>query len=219
MIVPGNSKIKDDEYRDLFLKIHEVKGDPMQLSPVLRKYEEFTSYGGTPEGLLNRDMVIRYINYMYSEKSPLIKTYKDNLIERKNQAAKLAGFDMKNNKEAERVLEEVFNMREEKIFKMIMRFIMIQKNTLLSSIVTAEQMFYEFQTILMQELATIDEKKRTDAAKNKTLLMEDCDKIRDRLKGYYKEFFGDNKDLEETYKLSDMVLTTPEEIATIPRKF
>lgn len=209
----------DEEYKELFLKIHGISGDPMQLSPILRKYEEFSTYGGTPEGLLSRDKVIHYINYMYSAKSPLIKNFKENLMERKNQAARLAGFDMKKNSESEKVVSDLFEMQEAKIFKMIMRFIMIQKNTLLSSIVTAEQAFYEFQAIIARPLEGADEKKVTEAAKNKKRLMDDCDEIKTKLKGYYKEFFGDNIDLEAAYKTSDLMLTTPEEIATINRSF
>lgn len=219
MIVPSNSKRPDDEYRDLFLKIHNLKGDVLVLAPSIKKYEEFSSYGGTPQGLLNRDKVIHYINYMYSEKSPLIKKYKDDLMERKTQAAKLAGFVSSDKKEWERVANDLFHLNEDKIFKMIMRFLMIQKNFLLSSIVTAEQAFYEFQYIIAQPLITSDEKKLTETAKNKTILMKDCDEIMNRLKGYYKEFFGDNEDVAIVYKNSDLTLTTPEEISTINRKF
>jgi len=218
MITPKNSKLPDDEFKDLFLKIHNIAGDPLQLSPSIRKYEEFTSYGGTPEGMLNRDKVIHYINYMYSERSPLIKNFRDNLGERKLNAAKMAGFDSKEIN-GDKVKDELFDLKEEKVFKMIMTFIKIQKNTLLSSIVTAEQALYEFHGIIAKPLQSTDEKDVTIAAKNKSAILKECDEIRERLKGYYKEFFGDNDDVARVYKSSDLMLTTPEEISTINRKW
>lgn len=214
------AKDKED-YGQLFLPIQdfEENEDILFRLPHLKKWSEFAEFGGTPAGELNRDKVFRYMNLLYSSGSKLINTHRHNLGARKEEAAILAGFDLKKKTIKEKVQNDLFEVRNPNILKMIMRFLILQKNPLWSSIVTTEQCFSEYQEIIMDALSRDDEKKRTDAAKNKAFLMTECDKMLVRLKSSYKELFGDDDDLQLAYKNTDLMLTSPEEIATINRKF
>lgn len=210
-----------EDYGNLFLPIEEFgeNEDILFRLPHLKKWTEFSGFGGTPVGELNRDKVFRYINLLYSSGSRLIWKHRNNLQARKEEAAQIVGFDLKKKSDREKIENDLFKIKNEKILKMIMRFLILQKNPLWSSIVTTESAFYEYQEIILDPLSKEDEKKRTDAAKNKSVLMDECDKMLIRLKGYYQEFFGDDVDLHQAYKGTELVLTSPEEIATINRKF
>lgn len=210
-----------EDYGQLFLPLQdfEAKDDVLFRLPHLAKWPEFFEFGGTPAGELNRDMVFRYMNLLYSSGSKLINTHRHNLAARKEEAATVAGFDLKKKAIREQVQNDLYEVRNPAILKMIMRFLILQKNPLWSSIVTTEQCHAEYQLIIMDPLSPEDEKKRTDAAKNKAFLMSESDKMLLRLKGYYRELFGDDDDLQLAYKNTDLMLTSPEEIATINRKF
>jgi hypothetical protein len=210
-----------EDYGQLFLPIQDFaeNEDILFKLPHLRKYKEFEDLEGTPKGELNRDKVIRYVNLLYSSGSKLIRKHKHNLPARKEEAAIAAGFDLKKKAIREQVENDLFKIRNEKILKLIMRFLILQKNLLWTSIVTTESAYYEYQEIILDPLGKEDEKKRTDAAKNKSVLMDECDKMLIRLKGYYQEFFGDDIDLQLVYKDTELMLTSPEEIATIERRF
>lgn len=213
--------MKEEDYGNLFLPIQEFgeNEDVLFRLPHLKKWQEFADFGGTPAGELNRDKVFRYINLLYSSGSKLIRKHRNNLNARKEEAALAAGFDLKKKSERDKVEKDLFQVKNEKVLKMIMRFLILQKNPLWSSIVTTESAFYEYQEIILDPLSKEDEKKRTDAAKNKSVLMEECDKMLTRLKLYYQEFFGDDTDLHQAYKDTELILTSPEEIATVNRKF
>ncbi len=210
-----------EDYGNLFLPIQELgeNEDVLFRLPHLKKWSEFSDFGGTPDGELNRDKVFRYVNLLYSSGSRLIRKHRNNLNARKEEAALAAGFDLKKKSERDKVEKDLFQVKNEKVLKMIMRFLILQKNPLWSSIVTTESAFYEYQEIILDPLSKEDEKKRTDAAKNKSVLMEECDKMLSRLKLYYQEFFGDDADLHQAYKDTELILTSPEEIATVNRKF
>lgn len=215
------SKETIEDLGHLFLNMEGVteNEDLINKFSQLKKWPEFYEFEGTPGGELNRNKLIRYINILYSPGSRLIKKHKNNLLARKEDAAHFAGFDLKKKDEREKVEMDLFQVKNEKVLKMIMRFIILQKNPLWSSIVTTESAFYEYQEIILDPLSKEDEKKRTDAAKNKSVLMDECDKMLVRLKGYYQEFFGDDIDLQQAYKDTELMLTSPEEIATINRRF
>lgn len=214
------AKEKED-YGQLFLPIQDFpeNEDILFRLPHLKKWPEFADFGGTPAGELHKEKVFRYINLLYSTGSKLINTHRHNLAARKEEAAIVAGFNLKQKAIREHVVHDLFEVRNPAILKMIMRFLILQKNPLWSSIVTTEQCFAEYQEIIMDALSRDDEKKRTDAAKNKAFLMTECDKMLIRLKASYKELFGDDDDLQLAYKNTDLMLTSPEEIATINRKF
>lgn len=210
-----------EDYGQLFLPIQDLaeNEDILFRFPHLKKWSEFDDFGGTPEGELNRDKVFRYTNLLYSSGSKLIRKHKHNLVARKEEAAIIAGFDLKKKSLKDKVQNDLFEVRNQKVLKIIMRFLILQKNPLWSLIVTTEQCFYEYQEIIMGALFEEDEKKKGDAAKNKAFLMAECDKMSLRLKGYYKDLFGDDEDLLNAFKDTDLMLTSPEEIATINRRF
>lgn len=86
--------MEKEKISGLFIDVDkfEEKDDLIDKSPLLKRYEEFSLFKGTPGEELNRNKVIRYINLLYSAKSDLVRTYKDDLQIRKEEAAKIARF-------------------------------------------------------------------------------------------------------------------------------
>ncbi len=218
-------KPEDKPYQELgnlYLNMEKLgKNDDMiHAFPQLRKWKEFVDFGGTPEGELHKDKTIRYINIFYSPGSSLIRKHRGNVTARKEEAATIAGFDLGKKTEFEKVQDELFALRSKGVFQMVMRFLILQKNHLWDSIIAAEQNYWELYTIGLDPLVNKDdEKKRIESADKKFGLSLKREQIRQMLNGYYKEFFGDDFELEQAFKSDELMLCTPEEIATIPRPF
>jgi hypothetical protein len=156
----------------LFIDLTGVdeKEDLVNKFPLLKRYEEFSKFEGTPGGELNRNKVIRYINLLYSAKSQLVRIYKDDLLIRKEEAARLAGFEKK---EMSKVETDLFNLQNEKIMKMIMRFLIIQNVRLWTVICSIEQSFYNNNELLMSPFQDDEDKdKNSTAVKQKQIRME-----------------------------------------------
>ena len=146
--------LKNQDFSGLVLDIHGkdfAKGDITLDYPLLDKYKEFREYLGTAGGGLNRNKIIALINYLYSIKSPLVKIYRDDILIRKEEAAKLAGFSPDNKKQWIKLKEDFFNLGDPIISKMIVRFLIIQNSRLWAMIIAAEQNFYSIQYYVMNQ--------------------------------------------------------------------
>lgn len=173
------------------------KDDLVMKFPLLKRYEEFSSFGGSMEGELNRNKVIRYINLLYSAKSGLVRIYKDDLQIRKEEAALHAGFEKK---EMKQVQNDLFELNNEKIVGMIMRFLLIQNVRLWTTICSIEQSFYQTSALLMSPLDQEgqDKDKYGAAVKQKPLRAEMIE-MTTQLDGLYDKLFNDNADLKSKY--------------------
>lgn len=219
-------KTEDKPYQDLgnlYLNMDKVgvNDDMVHSFPQLKKWKEFKDFGGTPAGELHKDKTIKYINVFYSPGSKLIKSHKTNLVARKEEAALIAGFDLSKPKEAEKVRSDLFAFKSRSIFEMVMVFIKNQpgKDYVWESITSREQFYWELQTTVLEPLTGDDENKRIASMEKKSKLFNAKEEQRQALKGLYKEFFGDDFELEQVFKSDELMLTTPEEIATIARAF
>jgi hypothetical protein len=199
----------------LFIDVSNVdeKEDLVNKFPLLRRYEEFSSFEGTPGGELNRNKVIRYINALYSAKSDLVRVYKDDLEIRKDEAAKYAGFEKK---EMPQVENDLFQLKNEKIVKMIMRFLVIQNVRLFTTICSIEQSFYQTSELLMSPLNQEgeDKDKYMAAVKQKPLRTEMID-MAEQLDSLYDKMFNDNADVKSKYDKDDELRRhlNPEQVA------
>jgi hypothetical protein len=194
----------------LFIDVDNVdeKEDLVNRFPLLNRYEEFSKFAGTPGDELNRNKVIRYINLLYSAKSDLVRTYKDDLQIRKEEAARIAGFEKK---EMARV-----EFENEKIVKMIMRFLIIQNTRLWTTICSIEQSFYQTSELLMSpiDLAGEDKDKYGAAVKQKPLRAEMID-MTQQLESLYDKMFNDNADVKKKFDKDDELRRhlSPEQVA------
>lgn len=211
------------ELGNLYLNMEKLgkNEDMINAFPQLRKWKEFVNFGGTPAGELHKDKTIRYINIFYSPGSKLTKTHKTNVVARKEEAATIAGFNLKDEKESEKVRNDLFGFKSKSIFAMVMLFVKNQpgKDYVWESIISREQFYWELQSTVLEPLTGDDENKRIASMEKKSKLLNAKEEQRQALKGLYKEFFGDDFELEEVFKSDELMLCTPEEIATIPRPF
>lgn len=207
--------MEKEKISGLFIDVDkfEEKDDLIDKSPLLKRYEEFSLFKGTPGEELNRNKVIRYINLLYSAKSDLVRTYKDDLQIRKEEAAKIAGFEKK---EMTKVAEDLFQLKNEKIIKMIMRFLVIQNVRLWTTICSIEQSFYQTSELLMSPLNQEgeDKDKYGAAVKQKPLRAEMID-MTEQLDTLYDKMFNDNVDVKSKYDKDDELRRhlNPEQVA------
>lgn len=94
--------------------------DPALKFDVFSKYPEF--YEPTP---ISKKKVLRYIIYVYHKSSPVRSA---DILKSKIDAAQLAGFKRKSNNAFENIVEEMMLCNIEVINKMIVRFIIWQKD-------------------------------------------------------------------------------------------
>lgn len=152
----------------------------------------------------DKDQLIRYIIYMYDKSSPLVRRY-NNLDRRKQEAAQLAGYS-----QDDPSLKAYKDFQDQEFSDMVVDFLIYQNNYTWTMLVSNEQTFYEFQKTLLQESSMIrNDKDKINAIASKSKLMEESDKIVERINSYYKQVFVEDK-LIETAK---RVASSPEEMA------
>lgn len=211
----------NEEYKDLYIPMAGISGDAWEQFRILKTTPEFSEFES--EHGISRNLVIRYVNYLYSVRTPLIKQFREDLAVRKMEALKLASEDCKAEykKDLAVIKEGLFELRDPAVLKMVMRFLILQKNVLWTSIVTTEQTFFELNEMVLdpitKEFGSKKEETRIVAGTKKVDLLDRCDKIKNRLSGYYVEFFGDDLDAINAYNKRPEVMCWPEQIAKIER--
>ena len=181
--------------------------------PELKRIESWNNYPGTPGGELNKDMVVRYMIYMYSVDSILVKKNPPlALSERKMRAAELAGFERdKKGKFNHNIEFKLFDTCSEWVVDMIVDYLIFQKHHVWTEICTTEQEYAEY---IKLRFAPVEDEKDKDtllAAEKKNKLRDSCKSMIKDLESYYIEFFKDNSDVKS--KADKAVRTTLENLA------
>ena len=200
---------KEHEYVNLYWNCHGSKKSVVELYPEIETIPEF-NYGG----IYKKDKLLRYINYLYSESTPLIKKFKDNLLARKTEALKLA--EIKLTKDVE---NDLFDFKDREFARMVVKLLAIQKNHLWSSIQVNEQAYSDNMNIIVSPTIMDSDKDVAATAKIKGELLKINGDIADRLNGYYKEFFKGDEALRQAAKSVEFRAVTPETVAQINRDF
>ncbi len=200
---------KELEYGNLYWNCHGSKKTVTELYPEIDSYPEF-QYGG----IYNRDKLLRYINYLYSESTPLIKKFKDNLLARKTEALKLAG--LKLTKDVE---NDIFSFKDPDFTRMVVKLLAIQKNYLWANIAVNEQLIADNMAIVLSSSFEGSDKDVAQTAKIKGDLLKTNGEVADRLNGYYKEFFKGDTALQLAAKSVEFRAVTPEGVASVERAF
>ena len=141
----------------------------------------------------NAENILRYILFLYDPKSPLIKDSR-NIKTRKQEAARLAGFDLKKDSD---LLDTVFSFKNKGAAECAISFLKEHiHNRTWSMIVSHEQTFYEYNERLMKPVDAEGETKEKDVMATivlKSKLIQDLKDIHSILKEYYKEIFDDDE--------------------------
>ena len=201
--------MSDLDFTGLYWNAHNAK------KPLVELYAEINQY---PElrysGIYDSNKILKYINYLYSEGTPLTKKFKDNLLARKSEALNLAGI-----KSTEQVKSDIFYFKDKEFTKAVTKFLAIQKNQLWSGIIVNEQLAEDNMQIILSPSMDGKDKDVAQTAKIKGELLKLNAEVKDRLDGYYREFFKGDIDLQNAAKKLDFRATKPEDIAKINRDF
>lgn len=153
------------------------------------------------------DKLIRFIMVLYDKKSPLIKQL-TNISQRKNEAAIVAGYSLTTDADT---LKGLFEFTDFELQMLAIEFLKDQNDMYWSMIVSNEQTFWEYQKALNASIVSFkDDKQKMDALNVKSKLMDECDKITERVDGYYLKVFGDS---EAQSKAKQVRSFTPESVA------
>lgn len=107
---------------------------------------------------LDKDVVIRYIIYVYDKNSPFLRI--DNLAKRKREAALLAGFTPKKDGTFDDEIRNVLHCRNRDVNKMIVRFCRMCKDPLYAYYVVINEAFFkESENIMCGDKTKIKELK------------------------------------------------------------
>lgn len=183
--------------------IHRIDGSVLDLYPKLAEFKEFKATVKP----LHKDKTIRYILYCYDIKSPLVKNNVE-LMKRKYEALILAGYELSASKKFSADIERMIMGENDKVNKMIVRFVRIQKNHKYSLLVATEQAYYKKINTMMDSSARLT-KQEHDATRQMEMDIETLT----------SEIFGGDTTshlIESLYDsiLFDQVELRPEDIAT-----
>lgn len=200
------------KYDSLVLPIHGIEfKDIVAEFPQLKRHPEFHA------SLADKDKIIRFINYVYSANSEIVKTYKDDIPTRKDESAILAGL-----KVTADLKERLFMLKDDIITNMVVRFLIMQNNKLWTVINMKEQLFEQNILQVMQLSSSDDkEKDKVETQKKKNELITQNDKITKELEGDYEKLFQSNPDVEFVFQKKEEIrlnFTSPENVAKMPLK-
>jgi len=157
---------------------------------------------------------IKFVLFLYDKGSPLWMTDPD-IVARKKKAASLAGFDILNDR-----LDDLFLLKNVFLARSVTSFIKYQYNIELSALISNEQVLYELQHVLREELTEFkDDKQKIDHFKTKTELLTKQDAILDLCTKYKAEIWKEDQvAYEQTMEIEYGRKVTPEQIAIIEIK-
>lgn len=155
-----------------------------------------------PEG----EQKMRYIAALYDPNSPLGKHIPD-LNVRKQKAAELVGFDLKN----EQVLTAMYDFTDERFLTAVDGFLKTVNNMKWAMIVSMQQIWWEWNARMMKPVSSDKgDKDELQAIEIKARVRDEMAKTETLIGQYYQQFyFGDDK-LVETVKKKRI---TPEMMA------
>jgi hypothetical protein len=188
-----------------------VKKPMLKLYPRLEEVVTNISHGLNDDGV---DKVLKYIAFMYDPETPLREKYPD-VERRKEFALTLAGFDL----DTDTTAHSLTAFDEEWMADVVVNYLVLINNRLWTLIVTNEQTFYEYAKRLVAPVQRADGDKDKDVLQGvqiKSKIMEDMDKINDRLTAYYRQISGEDDLMTEV--VSKRKRVTPEMMAKMKKE-
>ena len=191
------------DFENLKYPVFSVESKLLDRIPELAPYAEILAEHGT--GRPDIDKLMRYTMVLYDKQSRLIK-YFTNLEQRKREAAILAGYDLD---EDAAILTTLFDFTDPDLQAVALYFLEEQNDMCFRLLISNEQTFSEYQKALMTTIKIGDEKDKMSALNIKTKLMEESDRIVERVEKYYTKVYGEGEEKVKA-KTKDF---TPESIA------
>ena len=202
----ATSFFEEDDFKSLRYNLSKVTGDVL-VSSQGRGLSKIQSFADCTRP--DKDKLIKYIVFLYSKESPLVKNYKD-VGTRMREAARLAGYDLNSdatlldklfrfdvgnqNQETDDEEDQAGNPEDLSFVSMVIDYLRHQNDLTWAMIVSNEQTFYEYQEALVQSVNLFKSSKdKLSAIQVKTQLMEDSDAIAERLERYYKKVFVEDE--------------------------
>lgn len=168
---------KQKEFSELMFAVHIVPDnkDLLKQFAILESYDEF-HVDVTP---LETNKVIRYIVYAFDRNTPL----PDDIIQRRIEAASLAGFNKRNNKFRKEV-EEVIRGENANVNNMIIAYASIQANE-------DWMMYISYQESLRKQLTELH---NGDSGEKTKDLITNTQNLQKAIAAVRKKMFKDDKD-------------------------
>ena len=216
--------MKKEQYAKLIFNPFDMTDQDIhdQVNENSRLYNVF----GGDEGIFGPDArnrsvslkarMFRFILFLYDKNSPLWITHPD-IVSRKKQAALEAGFDII---QQDKTLESLFALTDLFFAKSVTSFIRYQHSDELSALIANEQVLFDLQKGLMENMDEFkDDKQKIDHFKTKADLIDRQDKIISINNKYkFNIWQGDSQAEEKTLEIEYGRKTAPEQIAKIELK-
>lgn len=187
-----------DRYSSIRYKVHTADKPLHKAFPNLFRHKEF-------EVLIKRpdfEQLVRYIMFLYDKNTQLIHEYQNDLAERKEEAAKDAGYKKTWGRWPSAV-QDIMDIRDEEATAAIMHFFKMQKNHVWTEINITAQELFEYQSLRFTPVGkkkakkgtALDEKMIIESTVKKEALLKACNQRIAILENLWEQFVGDNKDL------------------------
>lgn len=201
------------DFKDLKYDVFSVNHDILNKVQGMHQYYVLLS---TTEGAdVKRpdiDKLIQYAFALYDKKSPLIKGI-SNIDQRKKEAAVVARYSLTLDADT---LKGLFEFTDFELQLVALQLLKDQNDMYYSMIVSNEQTFWEYQKALNTSIVAFkDDKQKMDALNVKSKLMDECDKITERVEAYYHKVFSDS---DVMAKAKEARSFTPEQMAQRNKK-
>lgn len=191
------------DFKDLFINPYELPDsiDLVREFPILGLYKSFSEYYEAAD--INK--VVRYIIYAFDENTPT-KTF-SNLVERRAEAAELAGFEKEKEMFDEAVMD-IIKCRNLHVNQMIIDYCSMSKGDDYVTLITFQE---SLRTQAFKLMHGDDDEKTKD-------LINNVNSLRENIKTIQNNILGDNNDifLIQSFKLkseSERLLLSPEDYA------
>lgn len=156
------------------------------------------------------DFLLRYIIMVYDPKSILVFSEKD-LNYRKGIAAELAQLNV----EDEQYIQDIYSFVNETVVDLVIRFLVrFIRSKEWAAICAFETKFWESIKKVIEPISGKNSKEELESVQKKAAISDEIDKDIKRLDNYYKEFFGNDAELEQAFKMQRY---TPETAAKLKR--
>lgn len=167
------NKYLDDNFSEK--EFERMMFNPMEVPPQkhitnhfhkLRKITEFNRQLGP----IQKNKVIRYIMFLYDKNSPFRTKFQD-ILKRKVEAAKGAGWETVEGGVFERAVEEILRGHNPLVNDMAVAFIRLHRNFKYSYLVSLEESFYRMMLEIMSgTTSNVDKMKNTQAELEDTMI-------------------------------------------------
>lgn len=204
------ARIEDYEFDDIFWDIKRV---PTSVDLRKKYKDEFKEVWPnlirSQEKEVNRR--IRYIIFLYDHKSPLVRKIK-NIDERRDYAAKLAGYNIAN--VPEELKRNVIDGKEPSLVLSIYNFVKYRNPMKFTELVIYENNFWDYSKILLSPPKKQANHEVTEAeVKRRKALRVEIKNIQEDIEALQYELFSGDKEIIPIVREVRRMQTTPEAMA------